>query len=160
MTEREPQSCADCPYQDWCLPEQAEFHRAGKAIDSFPCALEQGDVEAYQGRIEWHRYTDGKGRLFRFGLIELSDKAGKHFVGGANGKYKLVVVLDMNGIGHAYPFKVGDGKDNDYLSPEYVYEKLGRALYFRQDVLTFTQRLAQLLNRPTVVNGEKGEDIC
>lgn len=36
-----------------------------------------------------------------------------------------------------------------YLSPQYVHEKLGRAMYGRRDVLSFTEKLAQVLHRPT-----------
>lgn len=111
------------------------------------------EVEYYPGNIEWHRLRDGNGRLFRLGLIELTDRAGERFLSGANSRYKLVVLLDINGIGQAYPFKVGNGEDQDYLSPEYVHEKLGRALYGKRDVLSFTEKLGLLLRRPTTNGG-------
>ncbi len=108
------------------------------------------EIETYPGQIEWYRFADGNGRLYRLGLIELTDLAGQRFLGGADSRYRLAVLLDVNGIGHAYPFKMGNnGEADDYLAPEYVHEKLGKALYFRQDVLNFTQALARLLNRPT-----------
>jgi len=107
------------------------------------------EVEAYQGRIEWHRYADGQGRLYRFGLIELTDQAGKHFLYGANKGYRLVVLLDANNIGQAYAFREGDGQDNDFLTWPYVAEKLGRALPLERDAREFTRRLGELLKRPT-----------
>jgi fido (protein-threonine AMPylation protein) len=114
------------------------------------------EVEAYRGEIEWHRFADGGGRLFRFGLVELSEEAGKRFLGGANDQYKLVLLQDVNGVSIAYPFKVGNGGSNDYLAPEYVYEKLGKALYFQKDTLEFTKKLGELLGRPTP-NGRRAK---
>jgi hypothetical protein len=107
------------------------------------------EVENYPGQIEWYRYRDDHGRLYRFGFIELTDDAGQRFWGGANRQYRLVVLQDINGIGAAYPFETSNGHGGDFLTPEYVYEKLGRALYFRRDVQSFTQALGRLLGRPT-----------
>lgn len=112
------------------------------------------ELERYQGSIEWHKYADGRGRTYRFGLLELTDRAGREFLGGCHGRYRLVVLFDGSNIGQAYAFKLGNGGDNDYLSPDYVEEKLGRALYLRQDALTFTGKLAEILGRPTR-NGHK-----
>lgn len=108
------------------------------------------EVESYPGQIEWYRLADGNGRLYRFGLIELTDTAGKRFWGGANRGHKLVILLDGYGIGHAYPFRVGKDQDNDFLALEYVQEKLGQALKLRQEVMFFTRTLGILLGRPTV----------
>lgn len=115
------------------------------------------EVEVYSGYIEWYRFADGGGRLYRFGLVELSEVAGRRFWSGANGGYKLVIVLDDSGIGHAYPFKVGKGGDGDYLAPEYVQEKLGQALCSRREVLSFTRTLGILLGRPT--SNDKKETV-
>jgi fido (protein-threonine AMPylation protein) len=123
-----------------------------------PVAFTNTETETYPGQIEWHRFADGNGRLYRLGLIELTDLAGERFLGGANSHYRLAVLLDVNGVGQAYPFKLGNGKDTDYLAPEYVHEKLGKALYFKQDTITFTQALARLLNRLTI--SEAGEEAA
>jgi hypothetical protein len=116
------------------------------------------EIESYPGQIEWFRFADGNGRLYRLGLIELSDLAGQRYLGGANSHYKLAVLLDVNGVGQAYPFRMGGDHGGDYLSPEYVHEKLGKALYFKKDVLTFTQALASLLDRPTI--NHQGEEAA
>lgn len=112
------------------------------------------EIEAYPGQIEWYSVADGQGQRYRFGFVELTDRAGQRFWGGANRSYRVVVLLDGKGIGYAYPFRVGNGQNGDYLSPEYVGEKLGSALPFRRDVRSFTRILALLLNRPTV-SGKK-----
>ena len=121
-----------------------------------PIVFTHTETETYPGQIEWHRFADGKGRLYRLGLIELTDLAGQRFLGGADHHYRLAILLDVNGVGCAYPFKVGNGQAHDYLAPEYVHEKLGRALYFKQDTITFTQALGRLLNRPTVGVSDNG----
>jgi hypothetical protein len=122
-----------------------------------PVKFTNNEVESYPGQIEWHRFADGNGRLYRLGLIELTDLAGQRFLGGANNHYRLAVLLDVNGVGQAYPFRMGGDHGGDYLSPQYVHEKLGKALYFKQDTITFTQALARLLNRPTINNHESEE---
>jgi hypothetical protein len=122
-----------------------------------PGAIASIEVENYPGQIEWYRLADSKGRLYRIGLIELTDLAGQRFLGGANSDYRLAILLDVNGVGQAYPFRMGGNHGGEYLSPEYVHEKLGKALYFKKDVLTFTHALARLLNRPTVNNHSEEE---
>lgn len=113
------------------------------------------EVEAYPGQIEWHRFAAGDGRLYRLGLIELSDLAGRRFLGGANSHYRLVVLLDARGIGQAYPFCMGGQHDGGYLALEYVQEKLGRALFNRRDAFNFTRALAALLERQVLGQGEE-----
>ena len=190
MKEQGP-TCSDCHEAEWCLPDQARHQLGGQDIESFICPLDKkmnkpkhtkdekiartftegngpakeqaGDdeVEVYQGAIEWHKYSDSRGRLYRFGLIELTDKAGRQFVWGSHSGYRLVVLFDGANIGQAYAFREGKGQDDDYLSPGYVQEKLERALYFQQDVLAFTQKLAGLLGRPTAKAEEKpGQGVC
>jgi len=114
-----------------------------------PEEVAEAEQEVYQGEIAWHRLSDGRGRLFRFALVELSERAGRRFLGGADARYKLVVLLDGYGRGHAYAFATGGEGSGDYLAPLYVQEKLGGALTSPQDVLTFTRALARLLARPS-----------
>lgn len=108
------------------------------------------EIESYQGEIEWHKYTDRWGRIFRFGLVELTDRAGQQFVRGSDSGYRLVIVFGPSNIGQAYAFRRGDSQKSDYLAPSYVQEKLQRALHFPEDALVFTKKLARLLERPTV----------
>lgn len=105
------------------------------------------EVETYSGRIVWHKYRNGGGRVYRFGLIELNQPAGEHFVGGSNEQYQLVVLFDARNVGHAYAFK--QGGEGDYLSPRYVSEKLGQAFYFEGEAAEFTRKLGSVLGRPT-----------
>ena len=110
-------------------------------------AASGGDVEAYLGKVEWHRHEDGRGRLYRFGVIELTDRAGQQYVFGSGAGYRLVVLFGGDGPGRAYAFRAGDGKSRDFLSSHYVAEKLGEALSER-DVVEFTQELGRVLRRP------------
>lgn len=113
------------------------------------------EVESYPGQIEWYRFADGNGRLYRLGLIELTDLAGRRFLGGANSHYRLVVLLDARGVGQAYPFKLGGEHEGGYLASEYVYEKLGQAVSGQRDARNVTRAIATLLHRPMLSSREE-----